>query len=175
MKTRFLVSAFLLLLFTIPAAARQGGEPGAHRFRFSSYNTPFGVQGDFEGEYRLYPGWVEVVIERANVRVSEHCPYQGRRLLSTLRFGLAARAGERGWKIAREGQEFALQQVLRPGDETPLGELYFHIRVDDSVDLSQHWLVAQIEDVALDLRPTDPDRLGYAFAHSPRDLFAPAH
>lgn len=172
MKALFLAMAALLLLST-PAAAQDDWGAEARPFRVSSLGTPFAVQGEFEGEYRLYPNWIEVVVTKANVRVSEHCPYQGRRLLSSLKFRLATAYGERGWRLVGTGPAFALDRVVRPGDMFGMGELYFHIPVDDDLDLSRHWLVAEVEDTALDIPGGDRER-GYAFAHSPRDMFTQA-
>jgi hypothetical protein len=71
------------------------------------------------------------------------------------------------------GQEFFLEQVMSPGDMHSLGELYFDIPKDNSIDLSKHWLVVQMEDTVLDI-PEERRRKGYAFAHSCRDIFTQA-
>lgn len=162
----------VLLLAPLPAWGQDGGAPEARWFGVSSVNSVFAMQGYFEGEYTVHPGGVELKLRRADVRVGEHCPYKGRRALSSVRFGLATAAGDGRWRVAYWGQEFPTWQVLSPGDRHSLGELYFYIPVDDSADLSRHWLVVQMGDEVLDI-PEERRREGYAFAHGPKGMFAP--
>lgn len=169
MKERSL--ALLILLIAFPcAAAQDGGASEARPFSISSLNTAFAMQGDFEGEYRIYPDRVELRVTKANISISEHCPYKGRRLLSGVKFGLAVNTGDKRWKIAAAAQEYFLEQVMSPGDAHNLGELYFYIPRDDSVDVSKHWLVVEMADTVLDV-PEEKRSKGYAYAHSRRDIF----
>lgn len=165
----------VVLLAVSPIVNPQdAGGPVAKPFSVSSLNTPFAMQGDFEGEYRIYPDRIELKITKANIRISEHCPYKGRRLLSAVKFGLATSTENKRWKIAHESPEFFLEQIMSPGDQHSLGEMYFYIPRDDSVDLSKHWLVVRMEDNVLDV-PEERKRKGYAFAHSCRDIFMQAN
>lgn len=172
MKKGFLTLLVLIIISPL-TKAQDGSGPEARPFSISSLNTGFAMQGDFEGEYRVYPDRIELKVTKANIHVSERCPYKGRRLLSAVKFGLATETDDGRWKIAHEGQEFILEQVMSPGDSQGLGELYFSIPKDDSVELSKHWLVVQIEDTALDV-PEEKRRKGYAFSHSGRDIFTQA-
>ena len=158
-----------LLTFAL-ANAQDAGVPEAHLFTISSLNTPFAMQGEFEGEYRIYPDRLELKITKADIRISEHCPYKGRSLLSAVKFGLATSTDDKRWKIAIAGQELFLEQVMRPGDLHSLGELYFYIPIDDSIDLSKHWLVVQMADTVLDVAE-EKQLKGYAYAHSCKDIF----
>lgn len=168
---RLAVLAVVVLLVLVPLSkAQDAGEPEAKRFTISSLNTPFAVQADFEGEYRIYPNMIELKVTKADIRVSEHCPYQGRRLLSSVKVGLATTTDDKRWKIAIIGREFPIERVVQPRDSFSLGELYFHIPVENSIDLSKHWLVVKIEDTPLDVAEEERGK-GYAFAHSRRDLF----
>jgi len=172
MKVRSLV--LLILLIVSPSViAQSSGAPEAQHFNISSLNTAFAVQGDFVGEYRVYPDRIEVRVTKADISISEHCPYKGRRLLSGIKFGLAVKTEDR-WKIATAAPEVTLERVMNPGDTYnlgELGELYFYIPKDDSLVLSKHWLVVQMADTALDL-PDEKRRQGYAYAHSRCDIFA---
>ena len=168
-----LLALVVLLIISPLAKAQNGGSPEAHPFSISSLNTAFAMQGDFEGEYRIYPDRIELKVTKANIRISEHCPYKGRRLLSGVKFGLATSTEDKRWKMVDAGQEFFLEQVMSPGDMHSLGELYFDIPKDNSIDLSKHWLVVQMEDTVLDI-PEERRRKGYAFAHSCRDIFTQA-
>lgn len=156
-----------LLTFAL-ARAQDADVPETHPFAISSLNTPFAMQGEFEGEYRIYPDRLELKITKADIRISEHCPYKGRSLLSAVKFGLATSIDDKRWKIAIAGQELLLEQVMRPGDLHSLGELYFYIPIDDSIDLSKHWLVVQMTDTVLDV---EKPQKGYAYAHSCNDIF----
>ena len=169
MKRMFL--ALLVCLVVLPLAkAQDGTEPEARPFRISSLKTAFAMQGDFEGEYRIYPDRIKVKVAKADIRISEHCPYKGRRLLSALKFDLATSTEGRSWKMTNAGQEMILAHVMNPGDKISLGELYFDILINDSIDLTKHWLVVQMADTVLDVTDETP-RESYAFAHSCREIF----
>ena len=169
MKEKFLSLLFLLIVSTL-AMAQDGGAAESRPFTISSLHTAFGMQADFAGEYRLYPERIELRFTKMNISISEHCPYKGRRLLSGIKFGLATNTVEGRWRIANTAPQFYLEKVMSPGDTHDLGELYFYIPRDDSVDLSKHWLVVQMADTAIDVSE-DKRRRGYAFAHSSRDIF----
>jgi hypothetical protein len=160
----------ITLLIFASTKAQNAGVPEPQPFSISSLNTPFAMQGVFEGEYRIDSGRLELKITKAEISISEHCPYKGRRLLSAVKFGLATTTDDKRWKIAHAAPELFLEQVMRPRDTYSLGELYFYIPLDDSIDLSKHWLVVQMEDTALDVAEEKPQK-GYAFAHSCRDIF----
>ena len=170
---RGLLALVVLLCVPPPAGAQGGVSPEARPFAVSSLNTGFATQGDFEGEYRVYADRIELKVTRANIYLSEHCPYKGLRLLSAVKFGLAKGIDGGRWKMLDAGREFLHEQVMRPGDTYDLGELYFDIPRDGSLDLSKQWLVVQMEEYALDI-PEERHRPGFAFAHSRRDIFAPA-
>ena len=159
----------LLSIFAL-AEAQDAAVPEAHPFSISSLNTPFAMQGAFEGEYRIYSDRIELKVTKADIRISEHCPYKGHRLLSAVKFGLATSTDDKRWRIAHSGQAFFLEQVMRPGDMYSLGELYLYIPIDDSIDLSKHWLVVQMDDTVLDVAEEKRQK-GYAYAHSCRDIF----
>ena len=166
--------ALLILLITASfAAAQVGGAPESQPFTISSLNTPFAMQGDFAGEYRIYPDRIELRLTKADISISEHCPYKGRRLFSGIKFGLAVNTDGKRWKIATAAPEYFLDQVMSPGETHNLGELYFYIPRDDSIDLSKHWLVVQMSATAIDF-PEEKQRKGHAYAHSCRDIFTRA-
>jgi hypothetical protein len=177
MKPRLILVSLILAASCVAAGAapfgshdtQDAGVPEARPFSFSSLNTGFAIQGEFEGEYRIYPDRVVVRVTKADIRYSEHCQYQGRMLLSAVKFGLGANVNG-GWKFAHAGQAALLGQEMRPGDRLGLVELHFSIPTGAEVDLSQHWLVAQMEGTALDV-PAEKRRKGHAYAHSDRDIF----
>ena len=169
MRRKMLASVLLLITCAL-AQAQDAGVSEATPFSISSLNSPFAVQGDFKGEYRIFPDRIELRITTADIRIGEHCPYKGRRLLTVMKFGLATNNGGTRWKVARVGQGFPLEYVMGPGDMRSLGEIYFSIPIDDSVDVSKHWVVVQVEEIALDV-PEEKLQKGYAFAHSCRDIF----
>jgi hypothetical protein len=172
-KKTFALAAVAALLVSQPAAAEKHGARWQNvPFTISSLGTAFGVQVKVEGTYTVYETYVEVNVARALIHVSEHCPYQGRRLVNTLSVGLAAKSTRGPWEIENRSLPFTVEQVLRPREEYKLSDLSFQIPRGAGTDITQRWLVVEAEDTALDLPDGDPDTTGYAFAHSRRDLFA---
>jgi len=168
---KYLLMAMLALSGLSTAQAQQDFSPEPQPFYISSVNSAFGVQGKFEGEYRVYPDRIKLKVTKAEILVSRNCPYQGRRQISALRFDLAKRLENKKWNSIKGGQDFFLNEVMNPGDKITFHDLYFDIRFDALTDLSQHWLMVQIEDTALDV-PEERLRKGYAFAHSSCNLFS---
>jgi hypothetical protein len=168
---KFLLMTILALFCVSTAQAQQDLSPEAQPFYISSLNTAFGVRGKFEGEYRIYPDRIKLKVTKVEILVSHNCPYQGRRQISALRFDLAQRLDDKSWKSIKGGQDFFLSEVMNPGDKVSFHDLYFDILIDESIDLSKHWLMVQLEDTALDV-PVERLRKGYAYAHSSCDIFS---
>lgn len=165
-------TCILLLAFTSTFGLTPGNDQGESvPFSISSLNSGFGIQGDFEGEYRLYPTGVELRFTRADIYVSKQCPYQGRRLITAIKVGLGTNVGAKSWKILTASQGMTLDLMMSPGDVYELGEFYAYIPKDELNDLSENWLVVSIEGTAVDLTDRKPQK-GYCFAHSCRDIFA---
>lgn len=169
---RITISTLMILLAVSSVVNAQNvDEAKASPIHISSLNTPFAMQGDFEGWYRAYPNRIEVKLTKTDIRISEHCPYKGRRLLSAITISLATSLDGKRWKIAYPGQAYFLERVMSPGDVANLGEIYFNIPIDESIDLSKYWLVVQMNDTALDVPKTERV-VGHAYAHSLRDVFS---
>lgn len=134
--------------------------------------TGFGVQGTFDGEYRVYSDSIEITVTNATIYVSEKCPYQGRREVATIKFGLATEIAEKRWKTASRSESFAVGRVMSPREEYTLTSMHFSIPKESSTDMSKHWLVVELEDVTLDLGEEEKRRTGYAYAHSDRCIFS---
>ena len=96
----------LTILLTVSTLARAQGPvlQTEQHFKISSLKTPFAMQADFEGEYVVFSDRIQVKLTKADIRVSENCPYKGRRLLSALRFGLATNTENNSWKIEQIGR-----------------------------------------------------------------------
>ena len=170
---RYLLTALAALSILIPSVNRvhasQDLEPTA--FHISSFGTGFAMQGKFEGQYRVYPDTIEVTVSRASIRISDHCPYKGRRMLASVRFGIATCIDEKRWKTVSKSKEFPVERVMSPGDEFDLDVIQFSIPKEEATDLTKHWFVVELEDVVLDL-PERERKPGYAYAHSRRDIFS---
>lgn len=171
MKLVFTLIAIAFL--ATPAQVAPGPAPDARPFRISSIGTAFGVQTQVDGEYVIEADRIRLRITRAEILVSEHCPYKGRRQLSKLRIDLATRVEGRSWKSNQKGQTLLLNNVMGPGEKFEFNEVYLDIPLDAGTDLSKHWMVLMIEEVSLDLPelPDLQDRKGYSFAHSACDVF----
>jgi hypothetical protein len=168
-----LAAVATLLVASQPAESRARGARRQNvPFTISSLGSPFGVQVQLAGAYTVNEKYVEVNVERALVYVSEHCPYQGRRLVNTLLVGLATRSPRGGWEMESRSLPVFVEQVLSPRDEHRLAGLQFRIPRNAKTDLRGRWLAVEAEEISLDGTDEDGGVKGYAFAHSRRDLFA---
>ena len=167
---RLTLSLSVLIAIAAVCHAQAEGEAAAIPFRISSFATPFAMQGEFEGEYRILPDSVEILIKKATVRDSTHCPYKGRRRLGTITFGLATATGEKSWKRSTMSQPYIVERVMTPGDEIEFGAIYFSIPRYADLDLQKQWLLVEMTDLVLDV-PGEKPLQGYAYVHSCRDIF----
>ena len=167
--------ALLVVFFLMGASvgyAQSLAESVSAPFHFSSRGTAYGVQGEFEGTYLIHAESIEVNVTKATIYVSEHCPYQGRRSINRLKFGLAIETGPEGrWKI-ETGQSLVLGLVMSPKEEYELSNLHFLIPKESGIDLTKRWFVAEIQTDALDL-PDEKIKSGFVYAFSCKDIFVP--
>ena len=152
------------------AYAQSAGGPEGKPFRISSRGSAFGVQGEFEGTYRITDSSVEVHVARGTLYVSEHCPYQGPRRINYIKFGLW-NDGPSGWKIENSAPPLYLYAVMSPREEHPVSDLHFSLPKESALDLSKRGLVVEIQEDALEAPPPEGGRKGYAFVHSCTDIF----
>jgi hypothetical protein len=160
-----LLFSVILIALTFTTVSAQESIP----LKVSSLKSAFGVQGQFEGEVRVYPTWIEVHLTRTTIVVSQHCPYKGRRHLYRLSFGLASKT-DKCWRKSHMSTPLVLDRIMVPGESTELGEQYFYIQTDQLTDLSGRWIVAQIEGTSPD-STSGEDKMGYFYSHSCPDLF----
>ncbi|MBA3768333.1 MAG: hypothetical protein H0W99_15410, partial [Acidobacteria bacterium] len=73
--------------------------------------------------------------------------------------------------IAAASQKFIVERIMSPGEEYSLGSAHFSIPKEPGVDLSQRWLVAQLDDIVLDTADGKPSRRA-AFVQSCQDIFS---
>ena len=98
MKSRIKL-IFMCLALSVPTAHAQSiTETEDQPFHISSRNSAFGVQGEFEGTYRVTKSSVEVYVKKGMLYVSEHCSYQGRRRINYIMFGLGNQ-GASSWRV----------------------------------------------------------------------------
>jgi hypothetical protein len=154
------------------ALAHNASKPVAIPFHFTSYDTPFAMQGEFEGEYRVFTTSVEVRLTKAVVRIATHCPYKGQRQFAALRFILASDKPNGKWDATFKSPKLMVGWVMKPGDEYVFrGDIYLNIPKETTTDLSKFWLVAQMDDFILDTKGGEP-QAGYALAMSCKDVFS---
>ncbi|HWT02161.1 MAG TPA: hypothetical protein VN256_18060 [Pyrinomonadaceae bacterium] len=173
MKFRRLFFALLpLLLLCQPAARAQAiAEYEPVPFRISSLDTAFAMQGDFEGEYTVYPEGVGVRLTKALVRIGTHCPYKGAREFRSISFALASLNENGRWKTDLRSLKYVVGRVMLPGDEHRFDGVEFFIPKRLTTDLSKHWLVAQMDDWVLNFPAGAGPTEGFAYASSCRDIF----
>src|SRR5215831_7805156 len=116
-----LVSTFLVL----GVAAAQAQSPGEDKpFHISSRGSAYGVQGEFEGAYRITDSSVEVYVSKGLLYVSEHCPYQGRRRINYIKFGLWNQDASK-WRVENSAAPLYLYVDMIPKQEHLLSDLHF--------------------------------------------------
>ncbi|HEX8290666.1 MAG TPA: hypothetical protein VF570_02845 [Pyrinomonadaceae bacterium] len=164
--------AALLLLSQAADASTRAALLRTGAFKVSSLNSAFGVQVEVEGTYTVHEDYVEVDADRALVYVSERCPYQGRRLVTTLSVGLGAPTPRGSWEMENRSLPVVVERVLRPSEEYRLGGLHFQIPRNEGADLTRRWLVVETEEFDLDAPEPERGVKGYAFAHSRKCVFA---
>jgi len=167
-----LAAAVALLLSQTAETCAQGAPRRDVPFTISSFGTAFGVQVKVEGTYTAHDTYVELNVERVLIYVSEHCPYQGRRLVNTIAVGLAANTPRGRWDIENRSLPVYVERVMAPREEYRLAGLHFQIPRSAGTDLSKRWLVVVTEETSLDLPDGDGDGKGYHLAHSRRNIFA---
>jgi hypothetical protein len=171
MKLTLIALVVMLLLYPLMGRAQDASEPEAIPFHITSYNTPFAMQGDFEGEYRVYPTSIEVSLSKAVIRISEHCPYKGRREFGGLGFILASEGANGKVDKRFKSQKLVVGRIMNPGDEYSLGSIHFSIPKEETTDLSKHWFAIWMDDLVLD-HPTKRNPVqGFSLAISCKDIF----
>lgn len=176
MKRRRLFYALLpvclfLLLFEPEARAQTVAEYEPIPFHISSLDTAFAMQGDFEGEYTVFPEGISVRLTKALVRISTHCPYKGAREFHAISFALATLNENGRWKMDNRSLKHPVAKVMLPGDEYRFDGVEFFIPKKLTTDLSKHWFVVQLDDWVLNFPAGAEPTEGFAFANSCRDIF----
>lgn len=159
-----------LLLGTSAAFAQSVDEPEVKPFHFSSRDSAFGLQADFEGTYRVYDSSIEVHVTKATLYVSEHCPYQGRRQVNYIKFGLWNAEGPK--RLENSSTPLYVSIVMSPRDEHTLTDLRFSLPKESTLDLEKRWFVVEMQEDALDLPSRDDGKRGFSYVHSCPDIFA---
>jgi hypothetical protein len=171
MRFRLILLLMLVSLGASVSQAQEAQRSSAVPFRISSLESQFSFAGTFEGEYRITPDAVEVTITKAKVYLRGNAPYRGRRELAFINVGLGGLKPSGGWAFSNLGHAIPVGRIMRPGDEYSLVDLRFKIPKEASTDWAQHWLVLELGEIALDIEDGDDEKVGYAFAHSERNIF----
>jgi hypothetical protein len=171
MRIKLTTLVLSFLLGTLAVSAQEAEASGPRPFHFSSRGSGFGVQVEVEGTFLVRDDSIEVNMAEATLYVSENCPYQGRRLISHLKFGLAVGTGPNGrWKIETAGEAMPLELIMSPREEHPLYNFSTTIPLERGIDLSKRWFVVEIQIDSIDV-PDGKDRRGYTYAFSCKDIF----
>ena len=161
---------FTFLMLSVSATyAQSTGRAEDKPFHISSRGSAYGVQGEFEGTYRITDSSVEVYVSRGALYVSEHCPYQGRRRINYIKFGLWNQEASK-WRVENSAPPLHLYVVMSPREEYLLSDLHFTLPKESTLDLAKRWLVVEIQEDTLDA-PVEEGEKGYAFVHSCEDIF----
>jgi len=107
-------------------------------------------------------------VRKGSLYVSEHCPYQGRRRINYIKFGLGNHEGLK-WRVENSAAPLYLYVDMIPKQEYLLSDLHFSLPIESNIDLAKRWLVVEIQEDTLDA-PAEGKK-GYAFVHSCEDIF----
>ena len=163
---------FSFLLLSQPAARAQTvADYEPIPLHISSLDTAFAMQGDFEGEYTVYPEGISIRLTKALVRIGTNCPYKGAREFRAIRFALATYNEEGRWKMDNRSLKYVVARVMLPGDEYRFDGAEFFIPKRLTTDLSKHWFVVQMDDWVHNSPVGAEPSEGFAFANSCRDIF----
>ncbi len=144
-------------------------------FQISSQgNSPFAFVGTFEGEYRIYPTFIEVNVKKAVIELRDNAAYKGQRKLSSVKFHLGKDTSTGRWKTANRSKPLAVNRVMHPGDTYTFTSTRFLIPKASSTELLKHWLVVEMESTTLDGQSARTSR-GFTYAHSQRNIFSPVY
>lgn len=136
-------------------------------FAISSLDGGFSVTGVFQGTYRVTPRFIEVDVTAAEIHVTP--PDRTPRGVAGIRFGLARPTADgKAWEPVGLVDAFTVNQRFEPGATHVLPPASFRIPIDESVDLSRHWIVVQL-DLSSPARPAIPNGTT-TYAHSVRRL-----
>ncbi len=138
-------------------------------FHISSLNSDFAYAGTFDGEYRIYPSFIEIMVKKGTIYLRDNSSYKGRRNINSVIFGIGYNLPQGGWSMINSSQHLPVNRVMKPGDSYTFTSAYFVIPKVRSADLSQHWLVANIAGIDID---SQDQRIRRTFAHSDRNIFA---
>lgn len=167
-----LLPVFSFILLCQPAARAQTvADYEPIPLHISSLDTAFAMQGDFEGEYTVYPEGISVRLTKALVRIGTHCPYKGAREFRAISFALATLNDDGRWKMENRSLKYVVSRVMLPGDEYRFDGVEFFIPKRLTTDLSKHWFVVQMDDWILNFPAGAAPTEGFAFANSCRDIF----
>jgi hypothetical protein len=84
---------------------------------------------------------------------------------------LASASASGKWTVVSHARAIPVGETLRPGDKYQADKMRFSIPRESSIDLTKCWLVVEMGELTLD--SNDEDKVGYAFAQSDHDIFAP--
>lgn len=172
MRRHFLLLPVILLaLCAVSVRAQNAAENTGASFQISSLKSPFAFAGNFSGEYVVRPNAIEVTISKAEIFLRDNCPYRGRRQLAFINVALATTGDSGKPTVIGHARAIPVGETMSPGDNYLAEKLRFSIPTEKELDLSNCWLVVEMGELSLD--STDEDRVGYAFAQSEKNIFAP--
>ena len=172
MRRHFLLLSVLFMLCAAGVQAQTAAECSPTPFSISSIKSRFAMAGTFEGEYRICDNSIEITISSAAVYLRNYGSYQGRRELSFINVGLVSASTPGRWRVLNHAFAIPVGETMRPGDRyLAPKKMRFSIPRESSLDLTNCWLLVEMGELILD--SPEEDTVGYAFAHSGRDIVAP--
>lgn len=153
------------------------------RFHFTSVGTPFAIQGDFRGVYRLESNRIVFDVAQAVISERADIKYLPNRYVTAMQFRLTRiiDAKKGAWDAVTRSEEMSLDLHLRPGERVSLKPFRIAVPIPAGTDLKGHWISIQLTDTFV--RQSDGIRYdggnngqnkvshGFAYVHGKPDIF----
>lgn len=172
MKFKLIIFILTIIFFNLNTSIAQTNQHLSKDFSLSAADVEFfSFAGDFKGTYQVLPSEIRLNLTNGTIFLRDNVSYKGRRKLSELLVGLATKNG-RSWKIIGTSKTLELNKIMSPDDKVNIANISFSIPIDNSIKLSDCWLVFEIGDYILDSGENKAKVRGTAYSHFKKDMFS---
>jgi hypothetical protein len=153
---------------TAPREERaESAAPGGTPFYIDSMeDTAFGIGAQLQGVWRARADAIEIEIPRPLLRLHTRAYHKGPRRLDAIKISIGTFDQVEPWKSTIKGESRLVRigRLLSPGENTELEPLRFTIPKKGLSSLSNHQLIFQIENEAVDTGAHGNKTRSYAYS-----------
>lgn len=158
-----------LIIFFFPSPQSQLSKANSNNsipfFMSSQNNGFFSIVGSFEGQFKVLPESVEIVVNKAHINSSRQHPILKSNNITAITAGLGIQNKYKEWTISYRSQRLPMNKIISPEGFLVLDNLNFSIPKNKSTDISRNYLVIELEITNSD------NSVGYTYVHSDEDIF----